>query len=452
MVVRVTFTALAVLLVASGATGAGGHGDARTLQRAHDPVVVSTARLAAFPHHDTRHFRLFRFIEGRPVPIRHQFDARDADGDLIVDGPVDFVFDRNDELVFMAADAGDRAGPEDLPDAWEQAVEIEIIDPRPGAGGRAWAYLAWFREPPPTPALEPYVTVDPGARRVRSASYEVEYADARNFFTAIRVAGPSGGPTENLLRQSRMRGSPTLSLFFKTVTLDFTEQNSLVELDGVRVGPVRAVRRARLKIDLGSFIPDLPGGIAYTYHYRDAYLTPSRVRFSSLLLRALRGFRFENLLEFLPTALPIRFYDRTRPDGVEVSTSGPLAVQSPEDHEWWVHSSKAGTMLHAFVIPERWREWGVSRGTTVQPASDAAGGVAAGYTLENMTRLREAGSWDIGQLSVVLPRPFQPGDEEDPLALVRAPLVTEVRWIEPGRRAASASADDAPDRHARVSR
>jgi hypothetical protein len=251
-----------------------------------------------------------------------------------------------------------------------------------------------------------------------------------------------------------MRGSPTLSFFFKKVTLDFTEQNSLVELDGVRVGPVRAVRRARLKIDLGSLIPDLPGGIAYTYHYRDAYLTPSRVRFSSFLLRALRGFRFENLLEFLPTALPLRFHDATRPDGVEVAAAGPPVAQSPGDHEWWVHSGKAGTMLHAFVIPDRWREWGVSRGTIVQPAPDAGGGVAVGYTLENMTRLREAGSWNLDQVSVVLPRPFRPGDEEEPLALVRAPLVTEVRWPERGPRTAGESAPGgaAPDRHARVSR
>jgi hypothetical protein len=431
--------AVVALLIASSAAGAGERDAARTLRRAYDPVVVSTARLVAFPGRRTEQFRLFRFDDGRPVPIRHQFDARDAGGDVIVDGPADFEFDRDDELVFMAADAGDRADPADWPPAWERAVEIEVIDPRRGAGGRAWAYLAWFRLPPPPLAFAPYVTVDPGARRVRSASYDVEYADARNFFTAIRVAGTAGGPGENILRQSRMRGSPTLSLFFKKVTLDFTEQNSIIQLDGVRVGPVRAVRRARLKIDLGALIPDLPGGVAYTYHYRDAYLTPSRVRFSSLLLRALRAFRFENLLEFLPTALPLHFHDATRPDGVEVTAASPQVVQSPEDHEWWVHSSRAGTMLHAFTIPERWREWGVSRGTTLRPAPDASGAVAVGYTLENMTRLKEAGSWELGQASIVLSRPFRPGDEEEPLALMRAPLLIEVRWPEPTPRARSVS-------------
>lgn len=194
---------------------------------------------------------------------------------------------------------------------------------------------------------------------------------------------------------------------------------------------MRAVHRVRLTIDLGSFFSELPGGVAYTYHYRSAYLTPSRVRFSGLLLRALREFRFENLLQFSPAALPLRYFDRTRPEGIVVSGTVDQEVQSGADHEWWAHSSDSGgAMLHAFVIPDRWLSWGVSRGTLVRPAPDAAGsGTAMGCTLENMMRLREAGSWELGQVGVALPRPFQPGDEEEALALVRAPLETEVRAV-----------------------
>jgi hypothetical protein len=163
-------------------------------------------------------------------------------------------------------------------------------------------------------------------------------------------------------------------------------------------------------------------------------MTPSRVRFSRLILGALREFRFENLLEFAPAALPLRYFDRTRPEGVVVSGGEGEEVRSAEDHDWWVHSNGAGTMLHTFVIPERWRAWGITRGTLVRPAT-ATGGSAVGYTLQNMTRLREAGSWDLGQVSVALSRPFRPGDEEEALALVRAPLVVEVRSPSLERRA-----------------
>ena len=90
-------------------------------------------------------------------------------------------------------------------------------------------------------------------------------------------------------------------------------------------------------------------------------------------------------------------------------------------------------MLHAFVIPSRWREWGVTRGTLLRTAPNDAAATeplyAAGYTLQHMTRLREAGTWDLLMASVVLPGPFHPGDEAEPVALVRAPLTTQIRRL-----------------------
>ena len=46
---------------------------------------------------------------------------------------------------------------------------------------------------------------------------------------------------------------------------------------------------------------------------------------------------------------------------------------------------------------------------------------AAGYTLDHMTRLREAGTYDLLMASVVLPHPYRRGDEDDALAFIRAP-------------------------------
>ena len=49
----------------------------------------------------------------------------------------------------------------------------------------------------------------------------------------------------------------------------------------------------------------------------------------------------------------------------------------------------------------------------------------------------------LSQVSAVLPRPFRPGDEEEPLAVVRAPLVTEVRG--PEQVAPVAATEQPPD-------
>jgi hypothetical protein len=399
-------------------------------QRPHDPVVVPGARLVALAARETARLRLYRVERGEMVPIPFQLDARDERGDLVVDGPIDFVLDDGDELVFMARDAGERGSPELLPQGCTEALEIEVIEP--GVGPRAWAYLAAFPTPPPPEPFEPYVVYDWSARRARSPTYNVEYALARNYFTGIRVLEPAGGNGANLLRQSRMRGSPTFSLFLTDLTLDFTEQSSVVEIEGVRAGPVRAARRVRLSVELGPLFPELPSGVATTVHYRSAYLTESRVRFPWIMLQTLRDFRFENVLDFERDALPLRYFDPGYPDGIPLEPETPLEIATSDDRGWWVHSGSTGTMLHAFVIPRRWREWGVVRGTVIRSADrreavDAP--FAAGFTLRNMTSLREAGAYDLMMASVVLPGPYRPGDEVPALAMLEAPLAVEVRRV-----------------------
>jgi hypothetical protein len=409
---------------------------AGTLGRIHDPVVLPFAKLAGVPVTETARLRLFRIDDsGGFLPIPYQFDARTTDGELVVDGPSEFGLDQDDELVFMAKDAGPRVAPGAHPDGCDALLEIEIAEP--DGDGRAWAYLASFTAPP-TVSFEPYVTFDMATRQARSALYRVDYAEQRNFFTGVHVLEGGGGDRSNLLRQSRMRGSPTFSLLLADVTLDFTEQNSMVEIEGVRSGPVRAVRRVKLSVDLGPLFPELPSGTAYTYHYLSSYTTPTRVKFPWLMLQTLRDFRFENVLDFRPDAAPLRYHDAWYPDGIALSADAPLEVRTTEDRDWWVHSSSAGTMLHAFVIPQVWRDWGVVRGTVVRSVAGlgemegAPGGgpaFAAGYTLLNMANLREAGGYDLLMASVVLPGAYAAGDEVGPMAMLRAPLTTSVRRL-----------------------
>ncbi|MEW6271800.1 MAG: hypothetical protein AB1689_21160 [Thermodesulfobacteriota bacterium] len=400
--------------------------------RPHDAVIVPAARLSELPLRDTTRLRLYRAEQGRLVAIPFQFDQRDADGEPVVGGPVEFALGDRDELVFMARDAGERASAESLPADCTAALEIELHGGDPGP--RAWAYLLAFATPPPPEPFAPYVVYDWTARQARSAAYHVDYAQARNYFTGIRVLEDAGGNRANLLRQSRMRGSPTFSLLLTDLTLDFTEQSSVVEIEGVRAGPVRAIRRVRLSVELGPLFPELPSGVATTYHYRTAYLTATTVRFPWIMLQALRDFRFENVLDFEPRVLPLRYFDAWYPDGLEISPAAPLAVATTEDREWWVHSGSAGTMLHAFVIPRAWRDWGVVRGTVVrsagaQGAEADEGGFAAGFTLRNMTGLREAGAYDLMMASVVLPGPYRAGDEAPALAMLNEPLAVAVRRL-----------------------
>ena len=410
---------LTLILASSSGECAG-----RTLERVHDPIILTTAALGPMPDSNTAAWRLYRLQAGRPVPIPFQFDPVDARGDVVVDAPEEFELDANDQLVFMARDIGDRA-----PDGWwlpggDAVIEIEAAEP--ANAGRGWAYLVHFADHAPAGATERYVTYDRATNRARSAFYEVEYAPRRNFFTGLRILSAAGGDGRNLLQQTRMLGLPTFHLLLTDLTLGFTEQNSIVAVDGVRTGPVRAVRRVRLSMDLGHLFPELPTGTVYTYHYLTSYTTPSRMEIPWFFPKILRSFTFEEVSQFRPEAMPMRYWDGANRDGIAATASEERPLSTDVDHDWWVHSGEAGTMLHAFIVPPEWREWGIARGTVFRSGKD---GFAAGYSLLNMTHLRRGGSHELLMADIVLPGPYSPGDENQTMAMLRAPLRTTVRAL-----------------------
>jgi hypothetical protein len=412
--------ALAVLCVAVSAPAA----EPVTLDRPYDPVIVSTARLAGLPGRRVDALRLFRLRNGVAQPIPFQIDTRDADGKLELSASEPVTFDANDDFVFMAADAGARATAPPWPAECGQGLELTVREP--DGSGRAWAYLAHCTVlplPPPAPA---YVFYDRATNRARSARYEVEYAGGRNYFTELRLIDADGDAGTNLLRQTRMRGSPTFGLLVADFSLEFTEQNAIVEVQGVRNGPVRAIRRAKLSVDLGSILPDLPQGLAETFHYRNGFVTPTRFGIPAIALRMLRDFHFENMIDFNPQAMPLLYWDASRASGVALAADTPETVENDIDHDWWVHSGPHGAVLHALLIPQQWRDWGITRGALLRGGCAAGGPCAAGYTLRNMTRLQRAGDFDLLQATVVLPRPYQPGDERAAMAMLTRPVEVDI--------------------------
>jgi hypothetical protein len=410
----------AALLIAVTAAAASAGGSGKTLTRVDDPVVLTASRLGALPDRQTRDLRLIRVEHGQPVPIPFQFDQCDRRAEVVVDGPAEFTLGNDDELVFMAKDAGDRADRDIWPPACDAVVEIALADPL--RDERGWTYLLHCPGAPPLPALTPSVTYDRAHDEARSPFYQVDYARTHNYFIGMRIGDGSGALSPNLLRQTRMRGSPTFSMFFASVTLSFTERNSIVVVDGVKNGPVRAVRRARLSVDLGPLFPDLPNGTACTYHYPRSIVTPTRFGVPALALRLLRDFRFESVVDFDPRAMPMRYWDAANPAGVALDGPPDAALVTAVDHSWWVHSSAAGAVLHALLIPNRWREWGIVRGSVVHDG-------AAGYSLLHMIRLREGGDYDLLQAAIVLPDAYRPGDEAQPMAVLETPLQAEVRRL-----------------------
>lgn len=396
---------------------------AKTLTRFHDPVIVKTAVLTGLPARQTAGYRLYSAREGSLFPIPFQFDERDGKGEIVFHGIGDngeFVFDDNDELVFMAKDTGDRIESVSLPSEADAAVEIEVTDP--ATGGNGWAYLLHFPTSPPPRSPVTYATFDPEASQARALFYTMDYAPGRNFFTGLRIQPEAGGTGENILDRMKVRVNPRFSLGLTTWSPLFTEEDIAVTIDGVKNGPVRAIRRVRQSLDLGRYIPAIPNGTTYTYFYFSSFVTPSTFHVPRLVLKLLDDFRFTGVSLFRKNAVGMEYWDAANPQGLRITGANNATVKTTEDHDWYVVSGKEGTHLQAFVIPEQWKQWGIVRGTVFQDAD-----LAAGYSLLNMTNLREPGAYDMNLAVIMLPHPYRPGDEVEPLAMLSRPLVSRAQ-------------------------
>lgn len=421
---------LAVLLAVAPHVAAASPIAIKNLTRLHDPVVLRCAQLGALPDRHTASYRMYAVHDGRSEPIPFQFDPIDASGALVGTDDATLTFDDDDELVLMAKDTGDRLEAATLPSGATAAVEIEVTDRTRAAQG--WAYLAYFPQTPPAPSPVHYATFDAAADEARALWYQADYSsDRSNYLGGIRITPAAGGTGDPLIERMVMRIVPTFSLLLTDWSPTFTERSFTVSPLAVRNGPVRAVRRVKQALELGRFFPEVPSGTVQTNYYFSSFSTPSTFRIPGIVLASLRDFRFEAIHDFGSHANGRRYWDASNPAGVPLAAGRDRAgIES--DHDWWVTSGPGGTLLNAFAIPDRWRAWGITRGTVLGGDDGAPADVptcGAGYCLRHMTNMREPGAYQMQTALIVLPKPYAPGDEGDALAMLRQPLAVAVRPV-----------------------
>ena len=239
----------------------------KTLDRKYDPVIVAANALSGFESSDFAGVAIGQIFamtfdssaEGwQAIPF--QIDERDTSGSYFTADQVS-GFDLNDELVFMAADAGDSAiGWLNNADSEQyQRFAIKITDPL-SPDKKGWVYL--YRSSTLSPSLntsqglaqcwvylfrssslkkefsEDYVTYSPppGSNAddmVAGETYTV--GSATNGFMNF-LSFPQS-PSINVLERQKIRGTTTLILL-----LTFDEDDFGFESVQVIDGPVRVIR------------------------------------------------------------------------------------------------------------------------------------------------------------------------------------------------------------------
>ncbi len=255
--------AMVVVLVFAFAFISTARAQTKTLDRMVDPVIVSGQQFEAdFFQAPLNELGVFAFDAAtqtwRAIPF--QIDERNSAGQFVFPGEVDDVagLDGNDELVFMAEDAGDQAFIWLNDPGSQQFVRHEIVvsdTSDPANVKQGWVYL--YRSTTfalAKPGVEDYVSYTPSANPqtgedlVEGQTYKLAGTDKGLLGDLFLPADPQA----DLLTGQELRGKAQVifTLTFSELDLGFL---------GVRAidGSVRVIREVTLDL-LGELAVPLP--------------------------------------------------------------------------------------------------------------------------------------------------------------------------------------------------
>lgn len=228
------------------------------------------------------------------APIPWQLDERDGDGRWALDGgpepnPDDppGVIDGNDDMVWMAADAGARIAARDRLPPGDCALELSV---RQGARER-WAYAVATAAPAPRSPLR-YVRYDPAIDRVEGERVAVGFGAPTPRYLAVRSGAGAFGP--NLLDRLKVRAH---ARFLGFIPLGRDEDDIQYAFSAWRAGPVRVIRREYQWVSLASWLRT-PIFETETLMTRDAMTLPVRLRLNFPPTYFFAGIEVQAVLDF----------------------------------------------------------------------------------------------------------------------------------------------------------
>jgi len=237
----------------------------KTMHRFYDPVEFRSEMLEGLLGKKLSHLRLYSSVEGSFRQVPYQFDEWTEEGFLVMDeGPDENgelgngILDRQDMLVFMVRDAGDRVSRDLWPQGAGQGIEIEILDP--STNGKGWCYLLHFPESAPETSFPIRATLDDRSAIIsKGSTYSMvgtnRTSGDRVYKTVVNkhvwITPEGGGDGKDFVDLNKVRIE--VRFLFGLLRLRIDESDFLGEVSKYKKGPVRSVVRqwAGFKLPLG---------------------------------------------------------------------------------------------------------------------------------------------------------------------------------------------------------
>jgi len=213
--------------------------DGKTLKRTIDPVIIKGKDCGFILGHPINNYNLYSFKENKLNVIPFQID-KIIDGNYVLTAGKDKSknknnnFDKDDELAFMAKDAGDKMKDYPFKDA-VSCAEIEVKDPV--TSDKAWVYLALYKAEKQRANVD-YVDYNADKNKITAANYiaafDKEHPVAASHYAFWKGLGGDG---TDIMDRVKIR----TSMSSLGVTLHRTENDIKVKEYGYIDGPVRVI-------------------------------------------------------------------------------------------------------------------------------------------------------------------------------------------------------------------
>ncbi len=420
---------------------------AKTITRIFDPVIMEGKSFPELMGKKIENLRLFTFLEGEFKPIPFQIDEKLPDGSYVLPNLVPGVrkgkdvstkdedqglFDKNDDLIFLVKDIGDRAVRSLWREGYDTGMEIVVTDPL--TGGKGYAYLLHFALPPP-PSEVDYVKIHIGEKRitVEAARYTIGSPVNATYFDYGSRIGADGKKGPDILdRANKIRAKAKirfLRIGFDFASDEVTKSYPLAWKDG----PVRVILRAKQKQDL-KIIEVKTSGYAESYFYFNYLIRPTILDLPISLGKFLSSFDLYGAIDFTDAIYGAKIYDAVNTQGTVLDgkmSEAEKALITDVDHGWimGIHPIM-GTMFTRLFFPPEWLKH-VKRGSFIvddetinEEPEDNPGQIKTGYHFGNFVKCLVKGR-HVYDEHFYFPEKFKWGDQDKILNISDNPVETE---------------------------
>jgi len=401
----------------------------KSLQRIEDFVLFTGDKIPSLIGSQTRDLHLFACHSSSPQAIPFQIDKRDSDGryifpneknrDPLRDGT---RLDQNDEMVFMAKDAGDPC-PEPIPvAAAAKGVELALTDSLNGR--KAWVYLL---ETPgaPAPATADYVhyRIESGREMIATEQYEIGQVLGVTYYDYLRLRRPDGGWSPDLLDRTKV--GMKARLLNGAIPIHVPEGEIRAVILGVIDGPVRVIRDELDLVRIKAIGLEWSTEY-YITHYFNGHVSPVEINVPFSLRKAFLEISFYWAMDFNESISGSVFRNPSNPKGILLDGQPDSKVEREKDNPYLVIEGPQGADLEIILLDQALSQM-LIRTTYVRenlsrsdPPEDHPGQILAGVWFKNSDRLVR-GTYHYWFYHYY-PYPFSEGKVQEILNLIERPI------------------------------